>query len=93
MNDHTCHAIRCTKTTPPRMFMCLSHWRMVPRAMQDAVWANYKRGQEIRKDPTDEYLDVTKKARLYVAEREGIELTDIERRILGTHSTPKGDQE
>jgi hypothetical protein len=55
---------------------------MVPKAMQDAVWANYRRGQEVRKDPTEEYLKVTREVRLYVAEREGIELSDIERRIL-----------
>ena len=50
---------------------------MLPRAMQDAVWANYKRGQEIRKDPTEEYLRVAREARLYVADHEGIELTPI----------------
>lgn len=63
--------------------MCLPHWRMVPKDMQDAVWANYKRGQEVRKDPTEEYLDITRMARLHVAEHEGLELTDTERHMLG----------
>lgn len=82
MSDHTCHALRCKTTVPPKMFMCAKHWRMVPRPMQDAVWTHYVRGQELRKDPTDAYLKVTREARLYVAEHEGIELSDIERRIL-----------
>ena len=86
--NHTCHAIRCTTEVPPKMFMCLKHWRMVPKSMQDEVWANYRRGQEVRKDPTENYLDVTKRVRLYVAEREGVELSAVERHMLTSRLTP-----
>jgi len=27
--------------------MCGKHWRMVPRALQRAVWAHYQNGQEL----------------------------------------------
>ena len=41
------------------MFMCKGHWSLLPKEMQSAVWKNYVIGQEVRKDPTDEYLRVT----------------------------------
>lgn len=57
MSAHTCHARDCGTNVPPRLFMCARHWRMVPKAMQDAIWAAYVPGQERRMDPTPEYLD------------------------------------
>jgi hypothetical protein len=71
MAEHTCHAMRCETKVPPRMFMCLRHWRMVPRAMQANIWAQYVPGQERRKDPTDAYLRATREAIDYVAQCEG----------------------
>lgn len=79
---HECHAVRCDVPVPERMFMCRRHWAMVPRAMQREVWGVYVEGQEVRKDPTDAYLATTRRVRLHVAELEGIELTEIERRVL-----------
>jgi hypothetical protein len=67
---HTCHANGCNNSVPPRMLMCLRHWRMVPRPLQQAVWATYVPGQEIRKDPTGNYLDAARAAINAVAERE-----------------------
>jgi hypothetical protein len=67
---HTCHARGCARAVPERMFMCLRHWRMVPRALQAEIWAEYVPGQEIRKDPTDAYLDVAHRAIQTVAEKE-----------------------
>lgn len=52
------------------MFMCLTHWRKVPKTSQRAVWSAYVEGQEVRKDPTREYLDVTTRAIGQVAELE-----------------------
>ena len=56
-NAHVCHATRCNAKVPPKMLMCLKHWRLVPRDLQRRVWAAYVPGQEIRKDPTPTYLD------------------------------------
>lgn len=70
MTPHTCHARGCTVTVPPRMFMCLRHWRMVPKAMQSAIWATYRPGQERTKDPSPEYLDATTAAVNAVADKE-----------------------
>jgi hypothetical protein len=68
---HECHADGCSVEVPPRMLMCLRHWRMVPRDIQKRVWAEYNEGQEIRKDPTEEYMDVQREAVEAVAKKEG----------------------
>jgi hypothetical protein len=70
MSEHLCHARNCATEVPPRMFMCRKHWYMVSKPLRDAVWAAYVPGQEIRKDPTGEYLLVTHKAIEAVAKKE-----------------------
>lgn len=70
--SHLCHAKRCRTTVPPKMFMCRPHWFMVPLALRSRIWAEYVPGQEIRKDPTREYLAVTFEAIAYVAAKEGV---------------------
>lgn len=50
--------------------MCARHWRMVPRALQQAVWAAYRPGQERTKTPSRAYLDAAKVAINAVAARE-----------------------
>lgn len=67
---HVCHATGCNVKVPPRMLMCRKHWYMVPKPLRDAVWAAYVPGQEVRKDPTDEYMDVQRAAVQAVEERE-----------------------
>lgn len=68
--NHLCHAQGCDTPVPERMFMCRVHWRMVPRIMQQAIWANYVEGQERTKTPTEAYLDVAHAAIVLVANRE-----------------------
>ncbi len=68
--NHTCHADHCTVAVPPKMFMCKNHWYMVPSRVRRMVWATYVPGQEIRKDPTMEYLEVTREAIAVVAAKE-----------------------
>jgi len=67
---HRCHAIGCTVAVEPRIFMCRRHWRMVPRDVRKAIWANYRPGQEIDKRPTREYLRVAALAKQAVYEKE-----------------------
>ncbi len=56
MLKHHCHAVECEVGVPPRMHMCLKHWRMVPLLVQKLIWHHYREGQEIDKEPTLEYL-------------------------------------
>jgi hypothetical protein len=67
---HHCHARGCEKEVPPKLLMCLPHWRMVPRDLQRAVWATYVPGQEVRKDPTPEYIQAHLAAVEAVARKE-----------------------
>lgn len=71
LQQHTCHAEGCETVVPPRMLMCLKHWRLVPKALQADVWEHYQPGQERTKDPTPEYLGAAQAAIRAVATREG----------------------
>ena len=72
MSRHLCHARQCQEPVPPSKLMCRKHWFMVPAAIRSRVWALYRPGQEIRKDPTPEYLEAANEAVEAVAEKEGI---------------------
>ena len=67
---HQCHAEGCKVDVPPKMLMCLKRWRMVPRKLQEQVWATYRSGQEIDKRPSAAYLRVHKEAIAAVREKE-----------------------
>lgn len=69
--NHTCHAMGCKVKVPPAMFMCKPHWFALPKQTRNAVWDVYIPGQEIRMDPTEEYMDVTFEAIKWLAEKEG----------------------
>lgn len=68
---HLCHAIGCPTAVPPKMLMCLRHWRMVPRRLQADIWATYRTGQEVDKSPSDAYLIAQEAAVNAVAAKEG----------------------
>lgn len=70
MARHTCHAINCERAVPPKLFMCLSHWHKLPKATRDAIWDTYRRGQEIDKKPSTEYLLTAARAILWLAKLE-----------------------
>ena len=70
MTRHLCHAMGCEVAVPPRLLMCRRHWQMVPRNLQAAVYDAYVPGQELRKDPTAEYLEAAMAAIEAVAGRE-----------------------
>jgi hypothetical protein len=38
--------------------MCKPHWYTLPKSLRDRIWATYRPGQEVTKDPSDEYLVV-----------------------------------
>lgn len=60
--SHTCHSPDCTRPVPPRMLFCLDHWRALPKKVQDAIWREYRSGQEIDKKPSLRYLSVQRLA-------------------------------
>jgi hypothetical protein len=68
---HECHATGCSAAVPPKMLMCRKHWFMVPRGVQAQVWATYRPGQEVTKDPSDEYMKAYRLAVISVELKEG----------------------
>lgn len=58
MSDHTCHWPGCTVAVQPKLWGCRSHWFKLPKRFRDAIGETYIPGQEIRKDPSPQYLAV-----------------------------------
>jgi hypothetical protein len=54
---HTCHWPGCDKEVPPAMWGCKGHWFTLPKPLRDRIWATYRRGQEITKSPSPEYIE------------------------------------
>lgn len=53
--SHRCHAHGCTREVPPRFLFCAPHWHATRKTLQNAIWNEYRPGQEERKDPTSRY--------------------------------------
>jgi hypothetical protein len=70
MDIHLCHARNCGAPVRPELFMCRTHWMMVPADLRRLIWRHYRRGQEVDKNPSMEYLEVAKKAQDAVQRRE-----------------------
>src|SRR5277367_866852 len=56
--SHTCHAHGCKKEVPPKMMCCFGHWTALRPAVRNAVWREYRIGQEDDKRPSLRYLAV-----------------------------------
>lgn len=67
---HECHAHGRKTLVPPRLLMCSRHWIMVPARLRNDVWNAYVEGQEVRKDPSSEYIDAATAAIEAVRESE-----------------------
>jgi hypothetical protein len=83
VSEHTCHATACNTPVPEKLFMCPRHWRMLPKAMQREVWSAYVAGQEVRKDPTRAYLEVTRRCIRFVATKEGLRAATPDHDLFG----------
>ncbi|MGH8572085.1 MAG: hypothetical protein ACREX8_05860, partial [Gammaproteobacteria bacterium] len=51
-SGHTCHWPGCGKPVPPAMWGCREHWFRLPKLLRDEIWATYRPGQEIDKEPS-----------------------------------------
>ena len=64
--DHHCHWPGCRTQVPPALFMCRTHWFMLPSALRCKIWAAYRPGQEITMAPSEEYLRVAEEAQQWI---------------------------
>ena len=69
---HTCHATGCDKHVPPEMFMCKTHWFMLPKSMRNDIWTTYRVGQCDDMNPSKEYCEIARKCVVYLATIQGI---------------------
>src|SRR5271163_2281815 len=74
---HHCHAVACETPVPPKMHMCLKHWCMVPKLVQDLIWHHYREGQEVDKKPSVEYIAMAFASVSCVAMKEGRTLPSL----------------
>jgi hypothetical protein len=68
--SHTCHAFDCKEKIPPKMFMCRKHWFSLPSHLRSKIWASYRPGQEIDKNPSKQYIKAAKECIDFIAEKE-----------------------
>lgn len=64
--SHTCHWNDCEVEVPPKMWGCKKHWFMLPLHIRQRIWATYRPGQEIDKQPSEAYLDAAMDARTWI---------------------------
>jgi hypothetical protein len=63
---HTCHWPGCGKEVPPAMWGCKAHWFSLPRDLRARIWATYRRGQEVTKTPSPEYLAAARDVQTWI---------------------------
>lgn len=70
---HLCHAHGCKTPVKPSLLFCAKHWAIVPKEMQKAVYASYRRGQCDDKSPSNAWMVAAETAIAFVARYEGHE--------------------
>jgi len=63
---HTCHWPGCKKHVPPKMWGCKFHWFCLPKYLRDKIWDTYVPGQEITKEPSEEYMEVAMEVQRWI---------------------------
>lgn len=48
------------------MWGCKAHWFRLPAAIRRRIWATYRPGQEVTKNPSREYLAAAREARDWI---------------------------
>ncbi len=80
---HHCHARGCAVRTKPELLMCPRHWRQVPRSIQQAVYAAYRRGQCDDMSPSTAWHEAADAAIGFVAALERRPMRPPEIKSLG----------
>jgi hypothetical protein len=70
--SHACHWPGCGKSVKPAVWGCRFHWFKLPKTIRDAIWRAYRPGQEIRKDPSSEYIKAAKAAQDWINQQVNI---------------------
>lgn len=66
---HRCHWPGCEEQCPPAMWGCRRHWFSLPKRLRDAVWREYRPGQEQDGAPSAAYLEVLLEVERWIVEQ------------------------
>lgn len=72
-NGHRCHHPACGRLVPPSLLACGPHWRALPAELQREIWRTYRKGQEIDKRPSAEYLAAAEACIAFWIEQDGLQ--------------------
>jgi hypothetical protein len=50
------------------MWGCKAHWFKLPKRLRDRIWETYRQGQEITKDPSEEYMKAAREVQIWILE-------------------------
>lgn len=89
---HHCHWPGCNKPVPPAMWGCKTHWFKLPARLRSAIWRTYRPGQEITKDPSQEYLKVALAVQDWIAAQQAPSPASAERSDAAQVSQPILDE-
>lgn len=64
--QHTCHWPGCPLIVSPALWGCKTHWFRLPAIIRVRIWQTYVPGQEIKKNPSEEYLAAAKDAQDWI---------------------------
>lgn len=65
-NRHTCHYPGCTASVKPAFWGCPPHWFGLPAWARSMIWATYNPMQEIKKNPSKNYLEVVERVQVWI---------------------------
>lgn len=65
---HHCHWPGCSELVPPAAWGCRPHWYSLPEHLRTRIWAAYRPGQEVAKNPSRQYLAVAKEVQAWIAQ-------------------------
>lgn len=69
---HLCHWPGCPLAVSPSQWGCAHHWFRLPAPIRAEIWRTYVRGQELRKDPSTEYLAAARAAHEWALSADGL---------------------
>lgn len=79
---HICNAIQCTAVVSAQYLMCPSHWRQVPKALQDRIYAAYRANPgRTQRLSSINYLTACAEAVEHLANKEGHPTRNTYRRL------------
>lgn len=69
IRNHTCHWSGCQRQVPPAMWGCKEHWFKLPKPLRDAIWNEYRPGQEKDGTPSARYVATAMLVQEWIAGR------------------------